>query len=205
MTHVEKSYGALSRLFHTWVRIMEYHTRRMEVHDSSLGRSSILIVSAPTDAGIGALTRDNADGECFLLCFSHALEATAHDYCGRHGVQHLTTLVAPFFHVPLPDEELDSIYANCLFDLCEPPDVGGVLDEMWRVLKQGGHLYSVHMGVPSHLAARAWTTIIRTVGFRPVTLVPTLLDRGFAVRQDLAPERFGFPLRYVEAEKPLVH
>jgi SAM-dependent methyltransferase len=104
-------------------------------------------------------------------------------------------------------EELDAIYANCLFDLCDPREVSVVVDEIWRAMRPGGHLYSVYMGVPSHPAARAWAWLFRRLptlshGFHPVRVSPSLLARGFSVVQNRAPERLGFPLRYVEAEKP---
>ena len=49
------------------------------------------------------------------------------------------TVVAPFFSIPSDNEEFDAVYANCLFDLCDPREVDVVVDEMWRVLRQGGH------------------------------------------------------------------
>jgi hypothetical protein len=52
---VEESYFSVSRFFAAWVRMMEYHTRRMEALDSAHLGSRRLIISPPTDAGIPLL------------------------------------------------------------------------------------------------------------------------------------------------------
>jgi len=206
---IEKAYGAGPGFFDAWVALMENHTRLMEVRDSGLRNAKILIVSAPTDRGIAALTEANCQGESFLLCFSAEIEDIAQGYCRRRGISNLVTVVAPFFSIPSDKEEFDAIYANCLFDLCDPREVDVAVDEMWRVLKQGGHLFSVHMGQPSRTTGRVWAWLFRRFpamsrGFRPVSVVPSLLNQGFRLVQDKAPERFGFPLRYIQADKPLV-
>lgn len=205
---IEKAYVAVSGFFDAWVALMENHTRVMEIRDSDLRDAKILIVSAPTDRGIAALTNANSHGESFLLCFSAEIEDIAQGYCRRRGIRNLVTVVAPFFSIPSDNEEFDAIYANCLFDLCDPREVDIVVDEMRRVLKEGGNLYSVHMGQPSSMTGRVWTWILRRFpsvsrGFRPVSVVPSLLDHGFRLVQNKAPERFGFPLRYIQAKKSI--
>jgi len=205
---IERAYVSVSGFFDAWVALMENHTRVMEVRDSDLQDAKILIISAPTDRGIVALTEANYQGESFLLCFSTEIENIAKDYCRRRGIRNLVTIVAPFFSNPSDNEEFDAIYANCLFDLCNSREVNSVVTEMWRVLKQGGHLFSVHMGQPSRIIGRVWAWLFRQLpaishGFRPVSVVPSLLDQGFILVQDQAPERFGFPLRYIQAKKPI--
>lgn len=204
--HIDSVYIAISRFFDTWVRLMENHTRRMQVRDSNLGNATILIVSPPTDPGIATLTKANRRGKSCLLCFSHQVEGIALDYCRRHRIENVSTVVTLFFHIPFGGEQLDAVYANCLFHLCDPEEIGTVLAEMGRALRHGGYLYSVHMGVPSRSAGRAWAWCFRkfptlTHGFRPVHVASSLRDRGFAVVQDCAPGRLGFPLRYLVAQK----
>lgn len=60
--HVEQSYYQVSKFFDSWVRLMEIHTRRMEVVDSGDFGSKILIISPPTDTGIQILAGANAYG-----------------------------------------------------------------------------------------------------------------------------------------------
>ena len=136
---IERASVAGSGFFDAWVALMENHTRLMEVRDSDLRDAKILIISAPTDRGIAALTEANCQGESLLLCFSAEIEHIAQGYCRRRGISNLGTVVAPFFSIPSDKEEFDAVYANCLFDLCDPREVDVVVDEMWRVLKQGSH------------------------------------------------------------------
>lgn len=187
---------------------MESHTRSMEVRDSKLQDSKILIISPPTDRGIGALTRANRHGESYLLCFTPAIARIADDYCRRNRIRNLQALVAPFFTIPLEDEVLGAIYANCFFDFCSVDELDVVVEEMWRTLRRGGRLYSVHMGAPSNLLGRGWAWLFRRFpgqsrGCHPVDIAPSLLERGFSLVREEPAERLGFPIRYVRAEKPI--
>jgi SAM-dependent methyltransferase len=206
---IERAFVGISKFFDAWVAIMENHTRLMEIRDSDLQNAKILIISPPSDRGIAALTHANSQGESFLLCFSTEIEDIARAYCRRRDIKNLVTVVSPFFSIPSGTEEFDAVYANCLFDLCDPREVDIVVGEIWRVLKQGGHLYSAHMGQPSRMVGRVWVSMLQRFpavshGFRPVTLAPTLADQGFTLVQHRAPERLGFPLRYIQAKKPEV-
>jgi len=65
---IEETYFAVSGFFDLWIRLMEIRTRIMEVEDSRLNNSRILIISPPTDRGIKVLARANPRGETHLLC-----------------------------------------------------------------------------------------------------------------------------------------
>lgn len=206
LMNIERTYIDVSWFFHAWVGIMENHTRKLEVNDSSLHDSKILIISPPTDRGIEALAQANQSGSTYLLCFSTEIEDLAKKYCQHRGIHGVQTVVAPFFSIPGNLGELDAIYANCFLDCCPPSKLDVIIDELWRALRQGGVLYSVHMGIPSHLMSHLWTVLFRSIpgpsrGFHPTDIVPSLSSRGFTVMQNQQPERFGFPLRYVKAEK----
>ena len=203
---IDTTYVAISPFFHAWVRLMENHTRVMEARDPRLGSANILIVSAPTDPGIPALAHANSTGNTRLLCFSDRMERVALRYFRRHRIRNASTVIAPFFSIPSGDGLLDSIYANCFFDLCDAEETRAVLETMWRALKPGGRLHSVHMGKPTRSAGHAWAWLSRgfpglSPGFRPIDLVPSVRDRGFELVQDRTPRRFGFPLSYIVAEK----
>lgn len=202
---VERTFTEVSWFFHAWVGIMENHTREMEVNDSSLHNSKILIVSPPTDKGLKALSRANQLGSSYLLCLSPRIESIAKKYCRRRGIQGIQTVTAPYLDIPIGAGELDAIYANCFFDCCPPADLNATIDEFRRMLKPGGTLYSVQMGIPSRRSNHLWAFLFRnlpgpTRGFHPVNIVPPLSSRGFSVLRNQRPEKFGFPLHYVEAK-----
>lgn len=204
--HVEESYFAVSRFFAAWVRVMEYHTRKMEVSDSASLGSRRLIISPPTDAGIPLLARANAHGKTELLCFSDRIERIAADYSGRLGTDTLITHVAPFFSVPAPDETLSVVYANCLFDFCNQTDFGSMLAEIRRVLEPGGMLFAVYMGPPSSYGGRLWAWAFHRFSFLgngccPVSIASHLTRGGWRVVTDRSVVRLGFPARYTVSEK----
>jgi len=206
MFDIERSYFAVSRFFDIWVRIMELQTRRMEVQDSVHWGSKILIISPPTDIGIRLLVKANKHGRSRLLCFSKRLERMAAAYSRKHGLEALSTHVAPYFRLPFANEEFEAIYANCFFDFCQERDFDLVLDEMWRTLKMEGALFMVYMGFPRKHLAHWWSWAFRQFNFisqgcHPVFMEPFLYRCGFLVRKAHSLKRFGVPVRYTFAEK----
>ena len=201
---IEQSYLALSRFFDTWVRIMEMPTRRMEVADAGPGGSRALIISPPTDAGIGVLAQANVGGETHVLCFSEALERIARRYATRHRIAGLKTCLADFFHIPLEDGCLDAVFANCFFDFCLDDAFDGIVGEVGRALKEGGALFAVYLDFPADAIGRTWVTLCRrfpsiSQGCRPVDIRPVLSRHGFRITKDIALTRFGFPIKYIVA------
>jgi hypothetical protein len=203
---VEESYFAVSRFFAAWVRIMEYHTRKMEVSDSTILGPKRLIVSAPTDAGMPLLARGDAHGRTGLLCFSHRIERIATDYRRRLALDTVTTHVAPFFAIPAPDDALSAVYANCLFDFCRETEFGPTLDEIWRVLEPRGVLFAVYMGPPSSYWGRVWAWtferfLFLSHGCCPVSIASHLTRGSWRAVTDISAARLGLPVRYTVSEK----
>ncbi len=204
---VENSYFAVSRVFNAWVRVIEYHTRQMEVLDSGPLGTRRLIISPPTDAGIPLLVAANPHGETQLLCFSDRTEQIAATFCGKNQIDALITRVEPFFHIPAPDQGLSAVYANCLFDFCAEDHFDSMLAEIWRVLEPSGVLFAVYMDYPTHFGGRVWASIfdhfsLLSNGCYPVSVVPNLVRRGYRILRDMPVNKFGFPVRYVVSEKP---
>lgn len=204
---VEKSYAAISWFFNPWVRLIEYHTRKMEVFESAHLGPRRLIISPPTDAGIPLLVRANAQGETELLCFSERIERIAAQYCRKCGIDTLNTLVKPFFQIPALNESLSVVYANCLFDFCSVEDFDSMLSEIWRVLEPAGVLFAVYMAPPYRSGGHLWAWVFDHLTFLsngcyPVTITTHHTRNGFRVLKDVPAVRLGFPARYSVLEKP---
>jgi SAM-dependent methyltransferase len=200
---IEEAYSRISPFFNPWVRLMEVQTREMEVNDSDLGDKRILIISPPTDPGIGMLSEANHGGETYLMCFSSRLERSARRSVPPGGLE---TFTAPFFRIPFGDEYFDAVFTNCFFDFCREEDFPMTVREIKRVLKKKGQLLSVYMDFPSTLASRLWTGLFERVsilsqGSRPVDIRPTLEREGFKVIKDVSLLSHGFPLKYIQAGK----
>jgi len=203
---IEHSYFSVSRFFDAWVRVMELHTRRMEVEESRHFGSKVLIISPPTDPGIRLIAKANQHGQTQLLCFSERLERIAITNSRERGIESLGIHVAPFFRLRFVDGELAAVYANCFFDFCKEQDFAAIFDEIWRVLKVRGSLHMVYMGSPTNFLSHGWTWAFRRLNFlsqgcHPVSIGPYLSRHGFLLQKDLFVERLGFPLRYTYAEK----
>ena len=205
---VEKSYFAVSWFFNSWVRLMEYGTREMEVIESAQLGPRRLIISPPTDAGIPILARSNSSGRTDLLCFSTRLRRVAEEYVTRRRIKSLATTVEPFFQIPASDESLSAIYANCFFDFCEEENFEMMLQEIWRVLKPGGVLFAVYMAPTSGFSSRLWAWVFDhftflSHGCNPVTINAHLTRNGFVIQKEMSVRRFGFPVIYSVSERPI--
>ncbi len=202
---IEETYLAVSGFFDLWVRIMEIRTRFMEVEDSRLNNSRILIISPPTDRGIKVLAQANPRGETHLLCFSEALGEIAKEISIRCDIKGLKICVEPFFSVPFDDNHFDAVFTNCFFDFCQESDFNDILKEIKRVLKSEGLFFSVYMDAPTDLIGRTWVNVFGrfqslSKGCHPVDIMPFLSKWSFKLKKDLVIRRFGFPVKYLVAK-----
>ena len=204
---ISTAYAKLSPWFDRWVRVMEIHTRRLELQDARLGELNAMIISPPTDTGIRMIARANEAGTTCLLCWSaQVLEAAGRD-ARTHGLPQLQLLRAAVPAVPLRDSVLDVVFANCVFDFCDDDETEGILAELARVLRPGGSLFAVYVGQPAGALARVWCRLVENLppmglGCRPVDILPSLRRHGFGDPEERCPTRLGLPLRYVHAKAP---
>jgi hypothetical protein len=204
--NVEEAYYRGAKSFEFWVRLVESHTRRMQVEDSSHPDSPALIISAPTDCGISLVAGANRNTETNLLCFSDRTGRIATEYCARRGCEIVKVTVAPFFRIPFGNSHFSTVYANCFFDFCAEDDLDPILDEIWRVLEVGGSLLTVNMVGASTVRARMWLSVLRRLsvackGLHPIAPAPRIGRRGFRILKERSVNRLGFPMNYTHAEK----
>lgn len=200
-----ESYLRISPFFDSWVRVMEIHSRIMEVRDSKISAHRILILSPPTDRGIKILTQANSGGESYLLCFTERLAGIAKKYSNNHNIDRLTISIANFFSIPFKNGYFDAVFANCFFDFCQEDDFDTIIYEIKRVLKTGGAFYSVYMYFPSNFFDHVWLRIVKGFPYlgqtvHPVDIKTLLLKNGFRVTKEILARRFAFPLKYITAE-----
>jgi SAM-dependent methyltransferase len=203
---IEKSYIGISTFFGIWVRLMEIHTRLMQIQDLKINGLTILIISPPTDIGIKILTQENIEGQSYLLCFSSSIERVAKKYLDKNNITNLNICVSEFFHIPFCDAYFDAVFANCFFDFCDESYLDKIVFEVWRVLKDKGSFFSVHKGFPTSFISRLWSIIFGKMPFLSqgchcVDIKDALVQNNFYLIRDVHLRRLGFPLEYIQAEK----
>jgi len=201
-----ESYIKVSGFFNIWSKFIEIPTRNMQVIDAKIKDSKILIISPPTDRGIKILSKANANGETYLLCFSELLETIAQRYSKNQGIINLKTITSPFFEIPFGEGYFDIIFVNCFFDFCREFDFDGIIKEIKRALNHQGLFFSIYMDFPSRLGEKAWLGFFKVLpwlssGCHPVDIKPGLKRGNLILKKDVSMKRFGFPMKYIIAEK----
>ncbi len=204
--NAEESYIKVSSFFNIWSKLIEDPTRHMQVLDSNIKVSKILIISPPTDQGIKTLSAANANGESYLLCFSTSLEKLAKRYAQKQRIINLKTCTSPFFEIPFGAGYFDVIFANCFFDFCSELDFDKVIREIKRTLSKKGLFLSIYMDFPSRRIENVWFRLFKILpwlsrGCHPVDIRPGLNKGNFSLKKDLSLSRFGFPMKYLIAER----
>lgn len=100
----------------------------------------------------------------------------------------------------------DRVFANCFFDFCQESDFDKIIKEIKRVLNNQGLFFSIYMDFPSTLGENAWFRFFKifpvlSQGCHPVDIRPSFLRHSFRMRKDLSMKRFGFPMKYIMADK----
>ncbi len=204
-TDLDAIYLKVAGFFDMWVRCIELETRVVMARDAGLGTLRALIISPPTDKGIEVLSKANPDGQTELLLFSDASREIAERYVEKHGIKGVELRVAPFFQIP--DGELyDVVFADCFFDFLEPEDLEPCIDEIARVLRPGGSLFSAVMDSPHEAPAKLWAKAMEhfpalSQGCHPVDIGPLMPAHGLGVVKEVSSTHLGFPLSYVHARK----
>jgi SAM-dependent methyltransferase len=204
--NAEESYVKISSFFNIWSKLIESPTRNIQVLDSNIKDSKILIISPPTDRGLKILSEANANGESYLLCFSASLERFAKHYMQKQGILNLKTCTSPFFEIPFGDGYFDLIFANCFFDFCSESDFDKIIEEIKRVLNNQSLFFSIYMNFPSRLGENIWFGFFKifpwlSQGCHPVDIKPGLKRGNFSLKKDVSMRRFGFPMKYIIAER----
>ncbi len=204
--NIKQSYVSISSFFDSWSRFIEIQPRIMEVQDSKLKDSKILIISPPTDRGIKIFAQANVNGESCLLCFSAGLERIAQRYCQKQRIFNLKTCTSKFFEIPYANAYFDVIFANCFFDFCRESDFDKIIREIKRVLNNKGLCFSIYMDFPSTLGEKAWFRFFKIFpsfaqGCHPTNIRPYLIKQSFRLKKDLSIKKFGFPMKYIIAVK----
>ena len=205
-----ESYVNVSGFFNIWSKFIEIPTRNMQVIDSKIKDSKILIISPPTDRGIKILPKANANGETYLLCFSERLERIAQRYSQKQGTINLKISTSPFFEIPFGEGYFDIIFANCFFDFCRDVDFDKIIREMKKALNSQGLFFSIYMDFPSRFGENVWFHFFKifpllSQGCHPVNIKPGLKKGNLILKKELSMRRFGFPMKYIIAEKFLIY
>jgi ubiquinone/menaquinone biosynthesis C-methylase UbiE len=202
---LEEAYYRGSRLLGLWVRLVKAGTRKMQLKDSSSRNSNSLLISPPTDFGIRLVSEAGQTAEAYLLCFSDRTAQIATKYCEKHRCEAIRVKVAPFFSIPFGDSYFSSVYMNCFFDFCPGNVFDPILDEVGRVLRAGGSLFTVNMAGTPTANARMWLWILRRLSFcrglHPVDIASRISQRGFRILRDQTVKKLSFPMQYTHAEK----
>lgn len=211
IARIASAFEALAPTFDCWVRTMEKQTRLWEIDDIAASENvepNILLISPPTDPGIkwlaSRLPQLNCQARISLLCLNDNIRQIAAGYLsGTHLDVDLITLRDETFSLPFNDSIFDVVIANCFFDFCYQHEIPETIQEIRRVLKTPGALFSVHMRKPETCIESIWASFFKQFpcvshGCHPIDINDALQENGFALQTDSSEAPFGFPIQYLK-------
>jgi SAM-dependent methyltransferase len=122
-----------------------------------------------------------ATGALYGLDFSSSMIETARANLGAAGVDNVTLLTAPAESIPLPDNSVDIVTSNGIYNLS--PDKAAVLREVHRVVRPGGRtIFSeIVLKAPLEESAKKLRDWFKCIGGALVMedLLPLMAEIGF--------------------------
>ena len=147
--HIGAVYDRIAPLYDIWGTLTESHARAraIELADIRDGQK-ILEVAVGTGLAFYEIVKRNPHGTNIGIDLSQGMLERARKRVSRLPQSVFSLETGTAFQLNFPDESLDTLVNNYMFDLIAFEDMDKVLTEFRRVLKKSGRLVLVNM-IPS--------------------------------------------------------
>jgi ubiquinone/menaquinone biosynthesis C-methylase UbiE len=204
---IPKLYGRIARLYDLWAAATETRARRACL-DSAAVRDgeAVLEVAVGTGLIFRELVRANPSGLTEGVDLTEQmLDRARLKVEGLQGKHRLR--VGDARHLDFSDATFDLLVNSYMFDLLPEADFAPVLAEFRRVLKPGGRLALVNMGLATRPSQRLYELLYQVNpalmgGCRGVALRPFIEAAGFVEVETRSMSQLGFPSEIITARLP---
>ena len=200
-------YDHIAPVYDLWARLTESRARAraLELADIRDGQD-ILEVAVGTGVAFYAMTVKNPGGTNTGIDISPGMLNKAKKRLQKLPHQNWSLNRGTAFQIDVPDESVDILMNNYMFDLVSFADMGIVIAEFKRVLRKDGKLVLVNLTqgeqLGSHIYARIYHLSPKSMGgCRGVRMSSRLEEQGFRVEIREYVQQLLFPSEVVLASK----
>jgi ubiquinone/menaquinone biosynthesis C-methylase UbiE len=170
----------------------------------------VLEIGFGTGEGLLALASSvGLTGSVYGIDLSEGMLERAQAKLDRSGLQARVVLeCGDALGLPYKPRSIDAVFMSFTLELFDTPEIPLVLEQCWRVIREGGRLCVVSMSMPPEprLAVRIYEWAHKKfpayVDCRPIFIQPAIEAAGFQVRDVTGGTLYGLPVEVVLAEMP---
>ena len=204
---IKKVYDKIAPIYDIWGNMTEAHARKraLELAEIKDGKN-ILEVAVGTGLAFYEIVKRNPNGTNTGVDLSQGMLEKAKKRLDRLPQSNYSLSVGTAFQLEIPDDSIDTLMNNYMFDLITYSDMDRVLAEFKRVLKKEGKLVLVNMTEGESFGSRLYDLLYKFSpkmmgGCRGIKLSDKLRKNGFRVASRKYIQQMLFPSEVILAYK----
>ncbi len=200
-------YDRVAPVYDLWARLTESRARARALELAAIrDGQDILEVAVGTGVAFYAMAERNPGGSNTGVDLSPGMLNRAEKRLQNLAHRNWTLKPGTALQLDVPDESVDLLMNNYLFDLLGFDDMGKVISEFKRVLRKGGKLVLVNMTKGERFGSHVYERIYRWSpramgGCRGVRMSSRLKEHGFKVETREYVQQLLFPSEIILARK----
>jgi ubiquinone/menaquinone biosynthesis C-methylase UbiE len=203
---ISKLYDGLAKVYDLWGTLAESKARKRAIELANIkDNQSILEVAVGTGLAFKDIVKKNQNGENYGIDISNGMLNRAKGKM-KHIASHYVLENGTAFNIQYNNNYFDIVFNNYMFDLMPLSEMGKILNEFRRVLKQNGKLILINMTEAETYFAQIYELIYKLSprligGCRGVKLSELIQKNGFRVESREYIQQLLFPSEVIVAYK----
>ena len=200
-------YDKIAPIYNIWGKLTESHARNRAIELAEIkDGQTILEVAVGTGLAFYEIVKRNPNGTNIGIDLSRGMLEKAKKRVGQLTEANYSLDVGTAFDLSVENKSIDTLVNNYMFDLIPFEDMGTILTEFKRVLKEGGKLILVNMTEGERFGSKLYDFVYnispKTMGgCRGVKLTEKLQQHGFKVDVREYVQQLLFPSEVIRAYK----
>ena len=204
---IKEVYDKIAPIYDIWGNMTESRARKRAIELAEIkDGKSILEVAVGTGLAFYEIVKRNPKGINTGIDLSQGMLEKAKKRLDRVPHSNFSLSVGTAFQLDIPDDSIDTLMNNYMFDLITYNDMDRVLVEFKRVLKKEGKLVLVNMTEGESFGSRLYDLLYKISpkmmgGCRGIKLSNKLRKHGFRVASREYIQQMLFPSEVILAYK----
>lgn len=184
---VKAVYNSAAKIYDVWGLLTEGRARKHALQLAQVQNGErVLEVAVGTALMFKEIVKRNPNGTNIGMDISSGMLKKARQRMASLGSAHYELRMGDAFDIPFPDNEFDLLVNNYMFDLIRFSEMGRILSEFRRVIKEKGRLVLVNMTESESPGGNLYRAVYRLFpkalgGCRGVKMSDRLAAAGFDV------------------------